>query len=298
MATEDLDPHFAEIDKWTSQKAIDEMANGQISAIRAVQSASAKLAEAVDAAKQRLAATNGRLVYVGAGTSGRVAVQDGVELNPTFGWPWDRLVFAMAGGTVALMQAVENAEDDYEAGAKAMLEAEVSKDDVVIGVAASGRTPYTLGALTAARANNALTIGISNNPETPLLECAEIGIFLDTGPEPLAGSTRLKAGTSQKIALNLFSTALMIALGGAYKGYMVGMIATNAKLRARATQIVKSLTNVTNETASNAVQTAHGNLKLAVLIALGIGSRKDAINAMETAGGSLRKAIESHKANS
>ncbi|KAF0186827.1 MAG: N-acetylmuramic acid 6-phosphate etherase [Hyphomonadaceae bacterium] len=291
MSTEDLDTNFIDIDKWTSSEAIAAMATGQFAALEAVKAASSALGQAVDAAKQRLENSKGRLAYVGAGTSGRVAVQDGVELNPTFGWPWERLVFAMAGGTVALMQAVENAEDDVEAGAHAMQDANIGKDDVVIGVAASGKTPYTLSAMRAAKANGALTIGISNNPNTPLLEIAEIGILLETGPEPLAGSTRLKAGTSQKIALNLFSTALMIAMGGAYNGYMVGMIATNAKLRARATQIVKSLTNVSQEVAADAVVQAQGNLKIAVLIALGLGSEKCG-DLLALSHGNLREAIK------
>lgn len=292
MATEDLDPNFIDIDKWNSKQAIEAMADGQFAALQAVKSASSALAAAVEAAKQRLEGTKGRLVYIGAGTSGRVAVQDGVELNPTFGWPWDRLVFAMAGGTVALMQAVENAEDDRAAGASAMQDAKVGKDDVVIGVAASGQTPYTLAAIETAKASGALTIGISNNPNTALLEKAEIGVLLDTGPEPLAGSTRMKAGTSQKIALNLFSTALMIGLGGAYRGYMVGMIATNAKLRARATQIVMSLTNVSPELAAEAVNKANGNLKIAVLIALGIGDNDSRAELLAATNGNLRKVIE------
>jgi N-acetylmuramic acid 6-phosphate etherase len=291
MSTEDLDPKFVDIDKWSSKEAIEAMADGQFVALEAVKAAGSTLARAVDAAKQRLEGTNGRLVYIGAGTSGRVAVQDGVELNPTFGWPWERLVFAMAGGTVALMQAVENAEDDNFAGANAMLDAKIGKDDVVIGVAASGKTPYTLGAINAAKANGALTIGISNNSNTPLLEDADIGILLDTGPEPLAGSTRMKAGTSQKIALNLFSTALMIALGGAYNGYMVGMISTNAKLRARATQIVKTLTNVSHEVAADAVSQSQGNLKIAVLIALGVKSEESGA-LLSASHGNLRAAIE------
>lgn len=292
MTTEDLDPNFVDIDKWSSKQAIEAMADGQFAAIEAVKSASSALAVAVDAAKQRLEGTKGRLVYIGAGTSGRVAVQDGVELNPTFGWPWDRLVFAMAGGTVALMQAVENAEDDRAAGASAMQDAKVGKDDVVIGIAASGQTPYTLAAIETAKTDGALTIGISNNPNTALLKKAEIGILLETGSEPLAGSTRMKAGTSQKIALNLFSTALMIGLGGAYRGYMVGMIATNAKLRARATQIVMSLTNVSPEIAAEAVNKANGNLKIAVLIALGIGDSDSTKDLLAATNGNLRKVIE------
>ena len=156
---------------------------------------------------------DGRIVYVGAGTSGRIGVQDGTELPPTFGWPPDRLIFAMAGGLGALTQTAEGAEDDKGAGYSALADVTISPDDVVIEIAASGTTPYTIGALRAATQAGAMTIALSNNPGAPLFDVARHRILVNTGPEVIAGSTRMKAGTAQKIVLNLFSSAVMIRLG-------------------------------------------------------------------------------------
>jgi N-acetylmuramic acid 6-phosphate etherase len=292
MTTETQDARFIDIDKWSALDAVNAMAEGQFSAVSAVQNAKEQIAYAVEKAQERLFGTKGRLVYVGAGTSGRVAVQDGVELVPTFGWSWDRLIFAMAGGEEALMRAVENAEDDFEQGRKTMADYNIGKDDVIIAVAASGRTPFTLGAVEGAKERGALTIGFANNNGTPLILEPHCSIFLDTGSEPVAGSTRMKAGTSQKVALNIFSTALMIALGGVYKGLMVGMIATNQKLRNRAVRIIKALTKCDDNTAQSAINEAHGNLKIAVMIAIGYGDCAQSISGLEETNGNLRKALE------
>lgn len=292
MSTEATDPRFYDLDTWSPLDAVSMIAEGQFAAVSAVYNARREIAMAVEAAHYRLKDGKGRLVYIGAGTSGRVAVQDGVELNPTYGWPWERLVFAMAGGDKALMQAVENAEDDYDGGMKIMQDANINSDDVLIGVAASGKTPFTLGALAAGKKNGALTIGMSNNFSTPILLEPDFSIFLDTGPEPVAGSTRMKAGTSQKVALNLFSTALMVQLGGVYHGLMVGMVATNQKLRNRAARIVQDITNVKLEKAKAAVETAEGNLKLAVLIALGVETKDEAQEILNKSNLNLRSALK------
>lgn len=292
MSTEAKDPRFLNLDIWTPLDAISMIAEGQFAAISAVYNARREIATAVEAANERLKSSQGRLVYIGAGTSGRVAVQDGVELYPTYGWPWERLVFAMAGGDKALMHAVENAEDDFDAGALAMKNANIDRNDVLIGVAASGKTPFTLGALAEGKKRGALTIGMSNNHSTPILREPDFSIFLDTGPEPVAGSTRMKAGTAQKVALNLFSTALMVQLGGVYQGLMVGMVATNQKLHNRAARIVQDITNVDYEKANNAVKKADGKLKLAVLIALGIESKEEASNLLEKSNSNLRNALK------
>lgn len=292
MSTEATDPRFYDLDTWSSLDAVTMIAEGQFAAVSAVYNARREIAMAVDAAYVRLKDTDGRLVYIGAGTSGRVAVQDGVELHPTYGWPWERLVFAMAGGEKALMQAVENAEDDYEGGMIAMKNAKINKNDVLIGVAASGKTPFTLGALAQGKKNGALTIGMSNNFSTPILLEPDFSIFLDTGPEPVAGSTRMKAGTAQKVALNLFSTALMVKLGGVYHGLMVGMVATNQKLRNRAARIVHDITNVNIDKAKIAVEKADGNLKYAVLIALGVEDKEEAKEILSKANSNLRNALK------
>jgi N-acetylmuramic acid 6-phosphate etherase len=291
MSTEDLDPHFIDLDRWTSLEAISAMLEGQFAAIGAVQSAASAIAGAVDAAVLRLGEGKGRLVYAGAGTSGRVAVQDGVELLPTYSWPWERLVLAVAGGEIALMRAVENAEDDREAGRNFVTDNHIGPDDVVIGVAASGKTPYTLAVLDAARAAGALTIAMANNPATPMLSAAEHAIFLDTGSEPVCGSTRMKAGTAQKVALNMFSTALMVRLGGVYKGLMVGMQATNAKLRVRAGKIVKALSNCDDAMAARALEVCEGDIRGAVLMALGIDDAGERATMLATSRGNLRVAL-------
>lgn len=291
MSTEDLDPHFVDLDKWSSVEAITAMIEGQFSAIGAVQGAAGAIGASVDAAALRLAGGKGRLVYAGAGTSGRVAVQDGVELLPTYSWPWERLAFAVAGGEIALMRAVENAEDDREAGERFVVEHDVNAHDVVIGVAASGKTPYTLAVLEAARAAGALTISMANNKDTPMLAAAEYGILLDTGSEPVCGSTRMKAGTAQKVALNMFSTALMVKLGGVYKGLMVGMQATNAKLRVRAAKIVQALSNCDEAIARSALDVTKGDIRGAVLLALGIDDASERKAMLESSRGNLRAAL-------
>lgn len=291
MSTEELDPHFVDLDRWTSQEAVTAMIEGQFAAIGAVQGAASSIAAAVDEAALRLGQGKGRIVYAGAGTSGRVAVQDGVELLPTYSWPWERLAFAVAGGEIALMRAVENAEDDRDAGRAFVTEQGLGPDDVVIGVAASGKTPYTLAVLEAARERGALTIAMANNPDTPMLSAAEYAILLNTGSEPVCGSTRMKAGTAQKVALNMFSTALMVKLGGVYKGLMVGMQATNAKLRVRASRIVKSLANCDDETARRALEECKGDIRSAVLLALGIDDAVERETMLSASRGNLRAAL-------
>ncbi len=293
MSTESTDPRYVQIDNWSSLDAISAMAEGQMAAISSVYAARRELAFCTDAAFERLKHGDGRLVYVGAGTSGRVAVQDGVELHPTFGWPWKRLIFAMAGGETALMRAVENAEDDSAAGKQIIIANNIAKNDVIIGVAASGRTPYTMGAIHEAKRRGALTLGFANNAGTPLLLEPDFSVFLDTGMEPIAGSTRMKAGTAQKVALNLFSTALMTRLGGVYNGLMVGMVATNRKLRNRAARIISDITGVETENARDAVNKAAGDIKLGVLIALGIDNIEEAKSILSSADSNLRNAIKS-----
>ncbi len=294
--TESFNPRFAAIDSWPTIEALEAMLEGQLAAIASIKSQTAAIAAAADAAANRLL-QGGRLIYVGAGTSGRVAVQDGVELTPTFGWPADRLVYLMAGGMDALVHSAEGAEDDAD-GAQAEIAAHVlTAHDVVIGVAASGRTPFTVAAVRAARAAGALTIAVANNPNTVVLESAEHAVFADTGSELIAGSTRMKAGTAQKAVLNLLSTAIMLRLGRVYHGLMVDMVISNDKLLNRAFGIVRNLTNCSESEAIAAVEAANHDIKLAVLIAMGAplasasklldthhGILRDAIAALEEAG--------------
>src|SRR6266446_3588404 len=203
MFTEKISPRYVELDSWSSDEMIAAMYESQLAAAAAVRGALPAIAAGVDAAVPALQ-RGGRIVYVGAGTSGRIGVQDGTELPPTYNWPADRLVFAMAGGLGALLQSAEQAEDNEAAGAQAMTDAKIGANDVVIGVAASGTTPFTVGALRASSAAGAVTIAVANNPDAPLFQVARHRILADTGSEVIAGSTRMKAGTAHKIILNLF----------------------------------------------------------------------------------------------
>ncbi len=289
MSTEHADPRYSELDAWPLEQAIEAMWEGQLAAAAAVQRVLPDISAAAAAAADRLG-EKGRLIYAGAGTSGRVAVQDGAELEPTFGWPHSRVVFVMAGGERALTVGVEDAEDNVDDG-KAQVElAKVGSDDVLMGVSASGSTPFTLAAVHAARARGALTIGIACNPGSALLAAVDHALLLETGAEILAGSTRMKAGTAQKIALNLISTAIMIRLSRVYKGQMVDMRATNAKLRIRAVKMVASLANCGEAEAAAALAASGGQIKLAVLVASG-NSVAAAQERLAASGGNLRLAL-------
>ena len=269
MSTEAVDPRFVDIDRWPTEAAVDAILESQFAAITAVKTQVPAIAAAADDAAPRLGGL-GRLVYVGAGTSGRIAVQDGVELFPTYNWPRKRLVFLMAGGPSALTESVEGAEDDVGAGRAAVTAAAIGASDVLIGVAASGRTPFTIAALETARAAGALTIAVTNNPGTPLLAQAHHKIVADTGSEVVAGSTRMKAGTAQKAVLNMLSTATMLRLGLVYRGLMVNMRVSNDKLHQRAQAMVRDIAGVDDTAADRALAAAGLEIKHGVLIALGV----------------------------
>lgn len=287
MSTESSSPRYKDLDTWEAGEILEALFDRQLSAVAAVRAARSAIEAAALAATQRLR-HGGRLAYAGAGTSGRLAVQDGAELSPTYGWPQDRLVYLLAGGENALLRPVEGAEDDAEAGREA---ARALTDlDVLVGVAASGRTPYTVAALEEARARGTLTIGIANNPDTPLLRVAEHPIFLDTGPEVVAGSTRMGAGTAQKVALNLFSTLTMIRLGRVYGNRMVEVALTNHKLWKRGVEILRELTGSEWGQAEAALRVADGRVSLAVLLLKGLGLEEARALLAET--GSLRAALE------
>ena len=291
MPTETVDPRFADVDRWPTVSVVETMLEGQLAAIAALKDQTGAIAAAAEAAALRMH-QGGRLVYAGAGTSGRLAVQDGVELTPTYNWPSDRLVFLVAGGTGALMRSVEGAEDNVEVARDEVAAAEVGPDDVLIAVAASGRTPYAVAALEAARAHGALTIAIANNPGTPLLAAAEHPIVADTGAEIVAGSTRMKAGTAQKAALNMLSTAIMLRCGLVHRGLMVNMRISNEKLAQRARRMVATLAGINEARAADALGLAGNDLRRAVLIARGL-SPQDAAERLARAGGDLGDALAS-----
>jgi N-acetylmuramic acid 6-phosphate etherase len=289
--TESFNPRFADIDSWPTANAVEAMLDGQLEAIAAIKGQTSAIAAAAEAAAERLK-EGGRLVYVGAGTSGRLAVQDGVELGPTFGWPPGRLAFLMAGGMAALAQSAEGAEDDADRACAEVFANAITSDDVVIGVAASGRTPFTVAAIEASRKAGALTIAIANSPGTVLLASAEHAILADTGSELIAGSTRMKAGTAQKAILNILSTAVMLRLGRVYRGLMVDMVISNDKLLHRAHGIVQTITGCTEALAVSAIETAGRDIKKAVLIASGLSlGQASALLGAHT--GNLRSALAS-----
>ncbi|HEY8382051.1 MAG TPA: N-acetylmuramic acid 6-phosphate etherase [Microvirga sp.] len=269
MATEHRSTRYEDLDAWPSLDVLSALFEGQLSAVAAVRSALPAIAAAAEAAVERLRA-GGRLVYVGAGTSGRIGVQDGAELPPTFNWPDEKVVYLMAGGEGALLKAVENAEDDVEDGMARIRNAGVTANDVVIGVAASGTTPFTVAALKEAMSRGAQTVGVSNNAGAPILSVCSHPILVETGEEVVAGSTRMKAGTAQKIVLNLLSTLVMIRLGRVYRGLMVHMRTTNAKLRRRSETMVMQITGCDERTAVDALAQAEGDVKIASLIVFGV----------------------------
>jgi N-acetylmuramic acid 6-phosphate etherase len=289
METERPSPRYSGIDLWEPGDVLDAMIEGQFAAVAAVRTARSSISDAIQAMELRLA-EGGRLIYAGAGTSGRLAVQDGAELMPTFSWPPERLVLLIAGGEEALLHAVEGAEDQIEHAHDEMARHGVTAEDVLIAAAASGTTPFTLACLRSAKARRALTVGIANNPGTPLLVESDHPILLETGPEPIAGSTRMKAGTAQRIAMNLLSSVLMIRMGRVYEGLMVDVQASNKKLEKRSEQMLRHLTGRSAEEARSALTNADGSVKLAVLLLHGCRP-EDGRALLERSGGRLRIAL-------
>jgi N-acetylmuramic acid 6-phosphate etherase len=255
----------------------------------AVEAALPALALAVDLAVVGLQ-RGGRIHYAGAGSSGRLGVLDAAEVPPTFGFPADRFVAHLAGGPAALAAAVEAVEDDVALG-HADLARAVGPADVVVGLAASGRTPYLAGAFTAARAAGAATVLITANPGAPLAADCDVCVVLDTGPEAVSGSTRMKAGTAQKMALHTFSTAVMIRLGHTYSNLMVDMRPTNAKLRGRMLVMLAEATGADDETCAAALAAANGELKVALTALLAGVDAPAARAALGAADGYVRTAL-------
>jgi len=294
MTTERASPRYAGIDVWEPADILESLIEGQFAAVAAVRVALPEIEAAAIAMQERLR-ERGRLVYAGAGTSGRMGVQDGAELIPTFGWPDDRLLLLIAGGKDAFLQSVEGAEDEVEHAVALVTRHEINADDVLIAVAASGTTPFTVTCLREARRRGALTIGIANNRDTPILHESHHAILLNTGSEPIAGSTRLKAGTAQKIALNLLSSLLMILLGRVYQGLMVDVRALNEKLVRRSEDMLMQLTGRSRDEARAALDRANGSVKVAVLLLHGCDPDR-AADLLDRAAGQLGKALELLKA--
>jgi N-acetylmuramic acid 6-phosphate etherase len=290
MTTERASPRYSGIDLWEPADILESLIEGQFSAVAAVRAALPAIEAAAVAVQERLR-ERGRLIYAGAGTSGRMGVQDGAELIPTFGWPEGRLVLLMAGGKDALLRSVEGAEDKVHHAAQLVAQHDINADDVLVAVAASGTTPFTVACLREARKRGALTVGIANNQDTPILGEAHQAIFLDTRSEPIAGSTRLKAGTAQKIALNLLSTLVMILLGRVYQGLMVDVRAQNEKLVRRSEDMLMQLTGRSRDDARVALDRAGGSVKVAVLLLHGC-ELDTATNLLDQSAGQLAKALD------
>jgi N-acetylmuramic acid 6-phosphate etherase len=255
----------------------------------AVAAEAERIAHAIDQITDRLS-HGGRLFYIGAGTSGRIAMLDAAELPPTFGIDRDLVRVIMAGGERAYFAAVEGAEDDEDAAIEAV-NAEVRADDAMIGISASGTTPYTVAAIRRSNMIGALTVGITSQPGSPLASEADIAIVPNTGPEVIMGSTRMKSGTAQKLVLNAISTGVMIRLGRVYSNLMIDMPATNEKLRSRAVRMVELAAGVTRPAAVQALREAAGNVRLAAVMARKKVSAEEARKLLEAHRGSLREVL-------
>jgi N-acetylmuramic acid 6-phosphate etherase len=290
LTTESVNPDLSSLDT-LSTAAILQIFNAQDDmVVPAVGREIANIARAV----HRVVASfrsGGRLIYVGAGTSGRLGVLDASECPPTFGTPPGMVVGVIAGGDRALREAVEGAEDDVEAGVLAVMELDVNEHDTVVGISASGRAPYVQGALLRARQRGASTVALVNNRATDLERIAAITIAPVVGSEVLAGSTRLKCATAQKLVLNMITTCSMIEIGKTYGNLMVDVQATNIKLVDRAKRIVCQVTGVSSESAERALTDAGGNAKIAVVMLARHVDADTAIELLTQNGGFLRKAL-------
>ena len=289
--TEEFAETFRDLETRSDEDIAAAILDAQSDGLDAVRHAVPQLTAAARAAAARLREKSaGRLIYGGAGTSIRLGVQDGVELVPTFGWPHARLAYLIAGGPGALTQTAEGAEDDSDQAHRDAQSINVGDADVCVTLSASGVTPYALAACEAARAAGAVTIGIANNGGAPLLAAAEFPILLDSGPEPIGGSTRMTAGSAQKVTLNLLSTLVMIRLGRVYRGMMVDVVASSDKLRDRAVRIVMEAAGVDEEAARAALAGSGNAVKPAVLMARGLGLA-EALALLDAQGGDLRAAL-------
>lgn len=289
LETETLNSRTRDIDRLDTLEILRLINQEDQRVAPAVQEVLPLLAVAVERIATRLQA-GGRLFYVGAGTSGRLGILDAVECPPTYGVPPDLVRGVLAGGYEACHRSLEAAEDNPEQGARDLQDAGVSSGDAVVGIAASGRTPYTLGAVRHARQLGALTVGISCNRNTPLSREAEIAVEVDTGPEVIAGSTRMKAGTAQKMILNLISTTCMIRLGHVYGNLMVNLHLKNRKLWQRGVAMITEITGVSRQDAERALKST-GDVQQAV-VCLKLGCTPREAQRLLKEKGNLRKVLE------
>lgn len=288
--TEERNPRSRELDRLSTQELVRVIHHEDATVAAAVRRELPAIARAVDAIVHALS-RGGRLIYVGAGTSGRLATLDAAECPPTFGTSPKLVQAVIAGGRRALTDAVEGAEDDGKQGARDLESRRITKADVVVGLTASGTTPYVLGALKLARRRGAMTIGITANRRAPIERLARITIAPKTGPEVVSGSTRMKAGTAQKLVLNMLSTAAMIRLGHVYSNWMVDVALTNEKLRRRGLRILQEASSTTESAAARALMDADNRLRVAlVMLKLKTGAL-EAQRGLREAKGNLRRTL-------
>lgn len=291
ISTEQRNPRTENIDQLPTLEMLRVINEQDALVATAVARELPRIAEAVDGIVARMQ-RGGRLIYIGAGTSGRLGVLDASECPPTFNMPPDLVVGLIAGGDYALRHPIEGAEDDRQAGARQLDEIGLNSEDTVVGIAASGRTPYVIGAVEYARSKGALTIGMSNSVDSELSNTAEIAIEAVVGPEVVTGSTRLKSGTAQKLILNMLSTGTMIRMGKTYGNLMVDVQPTNAKLRVRAIKIVAEATGLDTDQAAHALEAADGDVKAAIVSELTGLSPDGARQRISHAQGRIREAIK------
>lgn len=293
LLTESVDPRYADLDRLSVAALAQLMNDADRTVPEAVHAALPQIVPAIEAISQRMSA-GGRLVYVGAGTAGRLGTLDASECPPTFNTVPGQVSALIAGGPQALVTAVEGAEDDSSAGAAAIDAAQIGALDAVVGIAASGRTPYVIGALTRARQLGALTVGLSCHAQATLSRAVEFPIEVLVGPEVISGSTRLKSGTAQKLVLNMISTISMVRMGKTYGNLMIDVRATNHKLRDRARRIVQQITSASRDEAAAALAASGNDIRVAALMLARHEPATRAAARLRDAGGNLRTALEAH----
>lgn len=291
MSTETRNSRTMDLDIMTPLEIVTVMNEEDARVPEAIKPQLNNIAQCVTWAVQSIE-KGGRLIYMGAGTSGRLGVLDAAECPPTFGVSPDTVVGLIAGGDKAFIKAVEGAEDSAELGRQDLVNIGLTSRDLVVGIAASGRTPYVLGGLEYAQNMGCHTVGISCNPGSAVGRAAELAIEVVPGPECLTGSTRLKAGTAQKLILNMISTATMVRCGKAFQNLMVDVVPTNEKLRVRAENIVMEATGVTRERAKEALLQSGDKVKTAILMILAGCGREEAEQKLEKTNGHIREAME------
>lgn len=290
LPTEQDNPDSADLDIQSAIAIARTIHRGDRTVAGAVERALPEIARAIDWVAEALS-RGGRLIYVGAGTSGRIAALDALECPPTFDVSPRMVQFVMAGGTTALIQAIEADEDSRALGAREIRKKKPKPNDVVVGIAASGRTPFTVAAVEYAKARGARTIAVSCNRNSPLERAADLAIVVETGPEVVSGSTRLKAGTAQKMVLNMISTGAMVRMGYVYGNLMVNLDQKNSKLTARALTIVQRALKVPRLEARRALEAANHSVPVAIVMAKAGVTRRQAESVLELSDGRVRKAI-------